>query len=508
MPISSDTVSSARGDRPAEHFDVLIVGAGLSGIGAAVHLQKHCPGKSYALLEGRADLGGTWDLFRYPGIRSDSDMYTLGYAFKPWKSPKAIADGPSIKAYIAEAATENGVDRHIRYGHRVVRADWSSATALWTVEVTRPQGGTRLLRCGFLLMCSGYYDYDKGHRPEWPGEAEFAGQFVHPQFWPKGLSYRDKRVVIIGSGATAVTLAPEMARTAAHVTMLQRSPTYVVSRPSIDAIAEWLKSRLSAKAAYSLTRWKNVLLGQYFYRLARKKPERVKKVILDRVREQLGPEYDIDKHFTPKYAPWDQRLCAVPDADLFEAIRNGRAEVVTDTIESFTPTGLKLSSGRDLRADVVVTATGLKLNLLGDVKFVVDGVEADLSRTMNYKGCMFSDMPNLASIFGYTNASWTLKADLACEYLCRVLNRMDARGARIVVPQRDASVAEEPFLDFESGYVQRAINYLPKQGSRRPWKLHQNYSRDFLTFRLGRIEDGTLRFSAPHEPRVAAKVSA
>ena len=480
---------------PSEVFDVLIVGAGLSGIGAAVHLQQHCPNKSFAIVEARADLGGTWDLFRYPGIRSDSDMYTLGYGFKPWTSPKAIADGPSIKRYIAETAGEHGLDQHIRYEHRVVRADWSSAAALWTVQLTRPDGSSTTLRCGFLLMCAGYYDYAEGHRPRWAGEDAFGGQIVHPQFWPQGLDYRGKKVVVIGSGATAVTLAPEMARSAAQVTMLQRSPTYVVSRPAIDGVADWLKARLPAKTAYRLIRWKNVLLGQYFYGLARRKPETVKKAIVDMVADQLGPQYDVATHFTPRYAPWDQRLCAVPDADLFEAIRGGRLEVVTDTIETFTRDGVQLSSGRLLEADVVVTATGLKLNLAGDVKFTVDGTPTDLAKSMNYKGCMLSGVPNLALVFGYTNASWTLKADLTSEYICRLLNRMDARGARIVTPQRDPGVAEAPFLDFQSGYVQRALDNLPKQGSRRPWRLHQNYGLDLLALRLGRIEDGTLRFA-------------
>jgi len=481
---------------PADHFDLLIVGAGLSGIGAAAHFLENCPGKSYAILEGRADLGGTWDLFRYPGIRSDSDMYTLGYSFKPWTDSKAIADGPSIKRYIAETAAERGIDRNIRYGHKVLAADWDSNAARWHVTA-ECDGETRMLSCNFLLMCAGYYSYAEGHRPIWPGEESFAGRIVHPQFWPEDLDYTGKRVVVIGSGATAVTLVPEMAREAAHVTMLQRSPSYVVSRPSVDGIAEKLKALLPSKLAYGLTRWKNILLGQFFYKLARSRPEKVKASIIDMVRGELGPDFDIEKHFTPTYNPWDQRVCAVPDADMFKAIRNGKASVVTDHIDAFTRDGISLASGETLTADVIVTATGLKLNLFGDIALSLDGERIDLSKRMNYRGCMLSDVPNLASIFGYTNASWTLKADLASQYMCRLINHMERKGASSVRPRRDASVGEEPFLDFASGYVQRAIDKLPRQGSKQPWKLYQNYTLDLATLRFASLDDGILSYEVP-----------
>ena len=477
-----------------DYFDVLIVGAGLSGIGAAAHLQDRLPGKTYSILESRRTLGGTWDLFRYPGVRSDSDMYTLGYAFKPWTGSQSIVDGASIRSYIAEVAGERGIDRHIRYGHRVVRAQWSSRDAAWTVIVDREGQGQILIRCNFLLMCAGYYSYAEGHRPRFAGEENFTGEFVHPQFWPENLDYRGKRIVVIGSGATAVTLLPELARTAAHVVMLQRSPTYIVSRPSVDRLAQWLQSKFSATIAYRLTRFKNVLYNQLVYSLARKSPEIVKRLIAKGLREGLGSTYDIKTHFTPSYNPWDQRLCAVPDADLFKAIKSGRASVATGSIESFTATGIRLASGTELQADLVITATGLKVNLLGDVIFWVDGVQIDLSKSMNYKSCLFSGVPNLASIFGYTNASWTLKSDLTSAYLCRLLKRMDENGTPIVKAARDPSMTEEPFIDLKSGFVRRASGLLPKQGSKHPWKRYQNYLLDLMTFQFGRLSDGTLEF--------------
>ncbi len=488
----------------SEHFDVVVVGAGISGIGAAYHLQANSPDRSYVILEGRARLGGTWDLFRYPGIRSDSDMYTLGFGFKPWTDAKAIADGPSILRYLDETVRENGIDRHIRLSHRVTRASWSTSEARWTV-VAEQDGVERVFTCAFLFLCSGYYNYDRGYAPDFAGAGEFAGRIVHPQFWPDDLGYAGKRVVVIGSGATAVTLVPEMAKQAAHVTMLQRSPTYIVARPSTDAIANGLRRVLPAKAAYALTRWKNVLVQQYFFGLARRHPEKAKARIVEMVRDELGADYDVGTHFTPSYNPWDQRLCLVPDADLFATIRAGKAEVVTDTIDRFTPTGLLLSSGRELAADVVVTATGLEIQLLGGVPITVDGVAFETAKALTYKGMMFADLPNFALSFGYTNASWTLKADLTATYVTRLLNAMRKRGMRQVTPRVGAPVEAMPFLDFTSGYVTRAAGALPRQGTRKPWRLHQNYLRDVLALNYGSIDE-EMEFSnpLPHPDHAAA----
>jgi monooxygenase len=483
-----------------EHFDVLIVGAGLSGIGAAFHLQQKCPGKSYVVLEGRDCIGGTWDLFRYPGIRSDSDMFTLGYSFKPWTEPKAIADGPRILNYVRETAAENGIDTKIRFNHRVKRAAWSTPEARWRVSVERPtdKGVTEVvsLTCGFLFMCSGYYTYENGYSPEFKGAVDFAGRIVHPQQWSDDIDYAGKRVVVIGSGATAVTLVPELAKTAAHVTMLQRSPTYVVARPAQDRLANKLRARLPAKLAYHLIRWRNVLFGMYFFQLARRKPERVKQLILGGVKMALGPDYDIGTHFTPRYNPWDQRLCLVPDGDLFKAIRQQRASVVTNEIDVFTKKGIRLKDGGELEADIIVTATGLNLQVLGGLDVSVDGRAVDFARTLNYKGMMYSDVPNLASAFGYTNASWTLKCDLTCEYVCRLLNYMDRRGYRQCMPHNvDPEITELPSLNFSSGYVQRSVAKMPKQGSKRPWRLYQNYALDIVTLRFGRVDDGVMQYS-------------
>lgn len=481
-----------------ETFDVLIVGAGLSGIGAAVHLQTDCPDRSYVILEGREAIGGTWDIFRYPGIRSDSDMYTLGYAFKPWTEAKAIADGPSILRYIRETAQDYGVEDHIRFGHKVRRASWSSDEAAWTVEAQRADGSVAQISCNFLFLCGGYYSYEGGYSPDFPGADRFAGRIVHPQAWPEDLDYAGKRVVVIGSGATAVTLVPEMAKSAAHVTMLQRSPTYVVSRPAEDRFANWLREKLPARLAYGLIRWRNVLFGMWFFRLARNKPEQVKSRIIGMVREQLGSDYDVETHFTPRYNPWDQRLCLAPDADLFDAIRSGSAEVVTDHVETFTETGIRLKSGRELAADIIVTATGLNLEVMNGVALQVDGQAVEPARTYSYKGMMYSGVPNLASAFGYTNASWTLKCDLTCDYVCRLLNHMKATGLRQATPQLgEAAMDEEPWLDFSSGYVQRSIDRFPKQGSQAPWKLHQNYALDLMNLRYSRLEDGVMAFSNP-----------
>ena len=476
-----------------EHLDVIVVGAGLSGIGAGYHLQTYCPEKSYAIFEARHAIGGTWDLFRYPGVRSDSDMYTLGYRFRPWKDAKAIADGPSILEYINETAREYGIDRRIRFNHRVKRAVWSSRTSRWTLDAETAGSSIVQVTCNFLYLCTGYYDYDSGYLPQWNGMERFKGMLVHPQKWPRDLNYEGKRVVVIGSGATAVTIVPAMAERAGHVTMLQRSPTYIVNLPSRDKIANTLRRHLPLETAYAITRWKNVFVQMFLYTLARKKPKFFKNMIMKGVRHQLGPGYE--QHFSPTYNPWDQRLCLVPDADLFNSIRNGKASIVTDQIESFTEKGLQLKSGAELEADIIVTATGLNLRLMHGLQLVVDGKPVDLSKTMTYKAMMFSDVPNLASAFGYTNASWTLKCDLTSEYVCRLLNHMDRFGYTKCTPRRnDTSINEEPALDFTSGYVQRALSSLPKQGSRAPWKLHQNYALDLIGVRFNEIDDGVMEF--------------
>jgi cation diffusion facilitator CzcD-associated flavoprotein CzcO len=489
----------------SEHFDVLVVGAGLSGVGAAYWLQKECPRKTFAIIEGRARKGGTWDLFRYPGIRSDSDMFTLGYAFKPWTDPKAIADGPSILRYIDDTAREYGIDKKIRYDQRMVSASFSSADARWTVQVDH--AGERIVyTCNFLYMCTGYYRYESGYTPDFAGVADFRGRIVHPQAWPEDLDYTGKRVIVIGSGATAMTLVPEMAKTAGHVTMVQRSPTYVIARPSKDAVADFLRAKLPDRAAYSLVRWKNVLFGMYIYNLCKKKPQKVADHLIGLVRKQLKPGYDVARDFTPRYNPWDQRLCLITDGDLFAAINEGRASVATDTIERFTEKGLKLAGGQEIEADVVVMATGLALQQFGGAELAVDGRKVELSKTLNYKGMMFSDVPNLAATFGYTNASWTLKADLIAQYACRILNAMDAKGMKIAVAHNDdPNMPVEDFVDFSSGYFQRALATLPKQGARKPWRLYQNYIKDLLSLRYGGLEDGALRFSNPSAKAGAEK---
>jgi monooxygenase len=480
-----------------EHLDVLIVGAGLSGIGAGYHLQTECPDKSYAILEARDRLGGTWDLFRYPGIRSDSDMYTLGYSFRPWQEAESIADGPAILSYIRETASEHRIDRRIRFHHRVQRAEWSSEECRWVVDALRTDTGeTVRFTCGFLFMCSGYYRYDQGYLPDFPEIERFAGRIVHPQDWSDDIDYTGKRVVVIGSGATAVTLVPALAKSAAHVTMLQRSPSYVVSLPPQDAIANALRRVLPTRLAYSIVRWKNVLLTMLSFQLSRRRPELMKKLIRKGVERHLPPGYDIDTHFKPAYNPWDQRLCLVPDGDLFEAISAGRATVVTDQIERFTERGVLLRSGQQLAADLIVTATGLNLLALGGAQLVVDGRAVQLPETLGYKGMMLSGVPNFAFAIGYTNASWTLKCDLTCEHVCRVLNHMDAHGYAHCTPVNDdPSIKGEPFIDFSSGYVRRAVDQFPRQGQRSPWRLYQNYALDIVALRLRPLEDGVLRFS-------------
>jgi monooxygenase len=504
MPATSQ-IASPPANGSLEHFDVLIVGAGISGIDAGYRLQAESPTKTYVILEGRNAIGGTWDLFRYPGVRSDSDMYTLGYSFRPWADKKAIADGPLIRDYIEQTAREYGIDKKIRFGHQVKRASWSSQQAVWTVEATSPDGKSLQITGNFLYMCSGYYEYSEGYMPGWPGLEQFRGSIVHPQHWPEDLDYQGKRIVVIGSGATAVTLVPALARTAAQVTMLQRSPSYIVARPSEDPVAKRILKRLPNRFAHRLVRWKNILLGMYFFNFARRKPEHTKKMIRDFVRQYLGPDYDVDKHFSPRYNPWDQRLCLVPDGDLFFAIRSGKAAMVTDEIETFTQRGLKLKSGDELEADIIVTATGLNLKALGGLQMEIDGVPADPLRSISYKGMMYSGIPNFASAFGYTNASWTLKCDLTAKYVCRLLNYMDARNYDYCTPlRRDPSIVDEPAIHLTSGYLQRSSALLPRQGSKRPWKLHQNYALDLVALKFGQVNDGTMEFTRLRNKRRSA----
>jgi cation diffusion facilitator CzcD-associated flavoprotein CzcO len=469
-------------------LDVLIVGAGLSGIGAAYRLKTSLPRKTYAIFEAREALGGTWDLFRFPGIRSDSDMYTLGYPFRPWRDAKAIADGASILAYLRETAAAYGVDGRIRYGHRVERASWSSADARWTVYAREGSSGeVRRVRCRFLYMCTGYYDYAEGYTPDFRGRERFRGRLVHPQKWSDDVDYAGKRVIVIGSGATAVTLVPELAKRAAHVTMLQRSPSYIISLPQRDRLARVFSS--------SALRWKNIGLSMAFYSFCRRFPDRAKRLLVAQVEALLQGAADV-RHFTPSYNPWDQRLCLVPDADLFEALRAGRASVVIGHIDGFTEGGVRLCGGEELSADVVVTATGLKLKLLGGAELEVDGAPVDPSRCLVYKGMMLSDVPNAALAMGYTNASWTLKCDLTSQYVCRLLAHMDTNGYLRACPRRrDPAMAEAPLIDFSSGYVQRALGHLPRQGAVAPWRLYQNYALDLAALRYGRVDDPAMELN-------------
>jgi monooxygenase len=478
-------------------LDVVIVGAGLAGIGSAYWLQRRCPGKTFAVLEARQDLGGTWDLFRYPGIRSDSDMFTFGYRFEPWSDPQPLSGGERIMAYLRETARKYGITERIRFGHRVEHAAWSGREALWTLRVRREaEGDTVALRCRFLYLCTGYYDYGEAHRPRFPGEDAFAGRIVEPQFWPADLDWTDRRVVVVGSGATAVTLVPALSEKAASVTMLQRSPTYIMNLPNRNGLFLLARRFLPLTAAYRLARWQNIGGSMLLYALSRRFPDYVRRQILKGAAAQLPPGYPVEEHFNPRYDPWDQRLCVVPDGDLFTAIREGRAEVVTDTIDRFVPEGIRLAGGRTLPADLIVLATGLKIRILGGATVSIDGQPFDPHGAMMYKGMMISGVPNAAIAFGYTNASWTLKTDLTAGYVTRLLRHMDRRGHRVVVPRRDPAVREEPFMDFSAGYIQRALDILPHQGHRRPWRVHQNYLMDMLTTRLGRIDDGALDFRA------------
>lgn len=481
-----------------EHFDVLIVGAGLSGIGAACHLRDHCPNKSFTILESRDALGGTWDLFRYPGIRSDSDMHTLGYSFKPWRAKKAIADGPSIREYMHEAVADYDLKDHIRYRHVVRRASWSSEDERWTVEIEGSEHPA--VSCNLLFMCSGYYSYEKGYTPEFEGLDRFQGKLIHPQFWPANFDYSGHRIAVIGSGATAMTLVPAMAKEAAHVTMIQRSPTYVVSRPEEDAIANFLRKILPESVAYAITRFKNVQLQRFMYQRTRTRPKQIKARLIEQVRKALGPEFDVDTHFTPRYDPWDQRLCLIPNGDLYEAINRGDVSIVTDGIDHFTESGIQLKSGEKVEADIVVSATGLNLELLGGVQFIVDGEPVQFSETWTYKGMMYSDIPNLVQTFGYINASWTLRADINAEYVCRLLNRMDELGVHRCTPrlrEEDRSMVPRPWIDdFTPGYMQRKMHLFPKQGDHAPWCNTQNYALDKKMIRKAPLEDGALIFGA------------
>ena len=482
------------------HVDVLIVGAGISGIGMAYHLQKQCPDRSYAILEGRPDLGGTWDLFRYPGVRSDSDMHTLGYSFKPWKEAKSIADGPSILNYLRETATENGIDKKIKFNHLVTNASWSSESATWTVTATdKVSNQTSTYTCNFLSMCSGYYSYKEGYTPEFPGIESFKGRVVHPQKWPTDLDYTGQRVVVIGSGATAVTIVPAMAKQASHVTMLQRSPTYIVARPDHDAIADKLRKFLPEKTAYAITRSKNIFLTKFFYNRTRTQPEKIKTQILGGVRKALGPDYDVDTHFTPNYNPWDQRMCLIPNGDLFESIKSGRSSVVTDHIDRFVENGILLKSGEVLEADVIVTATGLNLVTLGEIDFEVDGHTVDFAKTWTYKGLGYSEVPNLVSTFGYINASWTLRADVVSTYTCRLLNHMRATGTQQATPRlraEDQRMTARPWIDdFSAGYMQRMMHLMPMQGDHAPWINPQLIAVDKQMIVKSPIDDGAMKFT-------------
>jgi cation diffusion facilitator CzcD-associated flavoprotein CzcO len=482
---------------PADHVDVLIVGAGLSGVGAAAHLQDQLPGATWAIIEARDAIGGTWDLFRYPGVRSDSDMFTLGYRFRPWTDTRSIADGATVREYVRDTARERGIDRAIRFGHRMVAAEWSSAAARWTVTAETATGLVELT-CGFLYLCTGYYRYDRGHAPELPGAERFAGEIVHPQHWPADLRWAGKRVVVVGSGSTAVTLVPALAGEAEHVTMLQRSPSYLMSVPARDPLARCLFPRLPMRWAAPAVRARNIALPALVYRLSRRFPGSMRRHLLAAARAQLPPGFDVDTHFSPAYAPWDQRMCFVPSGDLFRAVRSGRASVVTDRITTLTGHGVRLASGAELPADVVVTATGLTLQLFGGATLSVDGRDVDLARTVVYKGALLSGLPNLALTFGYPNASWTLKADLVATYVCRLLAHMRAHGHGVVVPDEPPGGTEglPPLIDLRAGYVLRAADLLPRRGLAGPWRMSNSYPHDVLALRHGRVDDGHLRFSA------------
>jgi len=476
------------------HKNVIVIGAGISGIAAGYNLKKSCPNKSFAILEGRESLGGTWDLFKYPGIRSDSDMHTLGYRFKPWIHDKSIADGPSILEYLNETVDENNLKKDILLNHKVKSANWSSNKSLWELEINNKDKLVNMT-CDFLFLCGGYFSYSKPHIPSFINQEKFEGQIIHPQFWNNQLDYINKKVVVIGSGATAITLVPAIAEKAKHVVMLQRSPSYVVSRPSEDAINRFLRKFLPIKFTYFLIRWKNILWQSYTFFLARKFPERIKKGILDLLKDELGSDFDIKKHFTPSYKPWDQRMCLVPDSDLFSAIKNNKASVVTDKVKQFESDGILLESGVKITTDIIITATGIELNSLNDINVTIDNIKVNAHERLTYKGMMLSGVPNFALSFGYVNASWTLRADLTCEYVCRLINLMDKKGVDCCAPINDQSAyGDDDLIDFTSGYVQRGLHLMPKQGNKAPWKNYQNYLKDIFAVRLFSIKDSNLNF--------------
>jgi len=479
------------------YFDVIVIGAGISGIGAGYHLQTKCPEKSYAILEGRDTIGGTWDLFKYPGIRSDSDMYTLGFSFFPWKEKEAIADGPSILKYLDETSKKFNIDKKIKFNHYVKDASWCSKKSIWTLKVEdKNQMSIVTMSCNFIFMCSGYYSYEKGYTPDFEGINEFNGRIMHPQEWDTSIDYTNKEVIVIGSGATAVTLVPEMAKDAKHVTMLQRSPTYIVSAPQQDSLANFLQKYLPSKLSYFIVRWKNILRQQWYFRLCKKNPKRVRDFIINQVRKSLGHDYNVDKHFTPNYNPWDQRMCLVPNGDLFKSIRKKQTSVVTDKIEKFTAEGIKLISGKTLSADLIITATGLNLEICSNIKLKVDGKDINLPDTVTYKGMMFSGVPNLVSTFGYTNASWTLGADLTSEYVCRLLNYMKKSSIKKCCPEANSKIENnDDWLNLTSGYIKRSKDIFPKQGKRSPWTNNQNFLKDIFQIRYGKINDGEIKFS-------------
>ena len=474
---------------------MIIVGAGISGIGTAYWLQEKCQGKTYAILEARERIGGTWDLFRYPGIRSDSDMFTFGYRFKPWENPQSLSDGASIRKYLQETAEENRIDEHIRFGHKVLSADWSGQEKCWTLEVAHGDH-TATLKTGFLYMCAGYYSYEEGYRPSFKGEDSYQGTLIHPQFWPGDLDYSGKRIAVVGSGATAVTLVPTLAEKAEKVTMVQRSPTYIMKLPNRNGLFVSLSKWLPARVAYRLTRWRNLVLSMGLFAYARAFPGKMKKLLMKGAAAELPEGYEVEKHFNPSYKPWDQRLCVIPDGDLFRAIKAGRADVVTDEISHFAPRGIALKSGEMLEADIIVTATGLKMKLLGGARISIDGKVLDTHDVLVYKGMMMSGVPNFAIAFGYTNNSWTLKTDLTANLVCRILNYMDRKGYQVVRPEVPKDIEAEEFLPLDSGYMKRAQHILPKNGSKRPWRVYQNYLMDMMLTRLGRVNDRHLVFEA------------